>query len=348
MNTQEILHNVRLIINGHQPEIDISPILYYHRCYYLLSRIHNSSLKQQLIKEKIIETIAIRERYIALKSLWNSSHISYAVMKGAVLSRMAYEDTAIRFSGDIDILIDKSDADAIKDLLYTNGFVQGRIVDNSIQPFSRREVLFQTAMSHQTAPYVKATGNTLCPFINVDINTSVMWGESDQKFDVSSLLKNVVPINVGGIKVNKLSNEEEFLSLCLHHYKDANSIYLLYHGSLKMGLFCDIYYYLRNAPLDNTRLLSLIELYNIGEYVYYCIYYTDALFDDEKLKQLMTLLYKFRNEDLLGSFGLSNQERKQWCHPFFDRLFAKNISQYMEPLLTEEDRNKLNTNLLYM
>jgi hypothetical protein len=36
----------------------------------------------------------------------------------------------------------------------------------------------------------------------------------------------------------------------LHHYRDMNSIYLLYSRGLKLSLFSDIYFYLQSAKPD--------------------------------------------------------------------------------------------------
>lgn len=47
---------------------------------------------------------------------------------------------------------------------------------NNIIPLSREEIMFQTLMSHQTAPYIKKTSNIFCPFVNIDINTDIVMG----------------------------------------------------------------------------------------------------------------------------------------------------------------------------
>lgn len=61
--------------------------------------------------------------------------------------------------------------------MQKNNFIQGRIVGNNIFPLSREEIMFQTLMTHQTAPYIKKTSNVFCPFVNVDINTDIVWGK---------------------------------------------------------------------------------------------------------------------------------------------------------------------------
>ena len=243
MTNIEIIESVRAAACGQVPRQDISALLYRHGCHSILLRFADPRLKQQLIVEKALNTVAVKERFKACKCLFEQNDIQYAVIKGAILSYALYGDPFIRSSGDIDILIHRRDTDKTKALLKETGFVQGRATEHGIVPFSRREILFQSSMSHQTAPYVKQTGNRLCPYVNLDVNTDIMWGESEEKSDMDIVLNFTEKFELLGTHFYKFSPAMEFISLCLHHYKDMNSLYLLSKGSLRLGLFCDIYDY---------------------------------------------------------------------------------------------------------
>ena len=237
---------VRDLANEKQPSFDISEILYNHGCIYLLSKIKGKNKYTDRLKaENLLNKICINERYKTCSAVFREfkeNNISYAVIKGAVLSAAAYKNPFCRQSGDIDILINRRDIDKIKEIMLRNGFVQGKITENGVEPFSRKEILFQTAMSHQTAPFVKKTNNKICPYINVDLNFDIMWGESETKADMEFVLQNTMETAILGVTFNKLSPEMEFISLCLHHYKDLNSIYLLYERGLTLSHFYDIYF----------------------------------------------------------------------------------------------------------
>lgn len=150
---------VRDLANEKQPSFDISEILYNHGCIYLLSKIKGKNKYTDRLKaENLLNKICINERYKTCSAVFREfkeNNISYAVIKGAVLSAAAYNNPFCRQSGDIDILINRRDIDKIKEIMLRNGFVQGKITENGVEPFSRKEILFQTAMSHQTAPFVK-------------------------------------------------------------------------------------------------------------------------------------------------------------------------------------------------
>lgn len=79
----------------------------------------------------------------------------------------------------------------------------------------------------------------------MDVNYDIFWGERDEQADMDAFLTNLRNIAIEGVEVRELAPEEEFISLCLHHYKDMNSVYLLSMGNLRLSLLCDIYYYLK-------------------------------------------------------------------------------------------------------
>ncbi len=340
MITDQIVEAVRACVNGQEPNGDISNLLSSHRCYALIKR--NESHTELL--ERVVNHAAIKERYRACEPFLKNVTFPYAVVKGAVLSSAVYGDPLLRVSGDIDILIHRRDADEAKRLLKECGFVQGRVTENGIVPFTRKEILYQTAMSHQTAPFIKETTNKLCPYVNLDVNMDILWGECEQRADMDEVLSCRQSDTLFDVNIYKLLPEMEFIALCLHHYKDMNSIYLLSKGSLRLGLFCDIYFYLRNLKPSAGRIAELSRNLNVGRYVYVCLAHTMEIFNDSIIVPYIDLLSNERDEALLDSFGLNDRERKRWNVPLFQRLFHSNLPQYLQSLLTASDMEKIRIN----
>lgn len=254
----EIISEVRSICQGKCLHGDVFDILNHHGCIYLASKIPKH--REQLIIEYTLISAATNIRYHMCKSIFKQLEekgIPYAVIKGAVLSIKAYGEIGYRRSGDIDILISRKNIDYVKTILFSLGFNQGHIVANQIIPLTREEKIFQSSMTHQIAPYIKHTDNFMCPWVIVDINTDIMWGENPSKIDMDSFLENTKEYSICGIKICKLKTEAEFISLCLHHYKDANSLYLLHNGNYKLSLFSDIYFYMKNNKMEFKILHKL-------------------------------------------------------------------------------------------
>ena len=88
----DIIQSVRNLSKGEEAELDISDILYRHRCSYLLSLTKDKKYLKILASEKFLSKMAVIERYKALAPFFENTDINYAVIKGAVLSLCAYND----------------------------------------------------------------------------------------------------------------------------------------------------------------------------------------------------------------------------------------------------------------
>lgn len=345
MNYDFILEKIQKLVKENISCPELIPLLERHKCLYLRHLTGDAKVNMDIQLAKT----AVASCYQTCAPVFEAiKQIPYAVIKGTVLSQDAYGSPFFRASGDIDILTSREYVDVIKIVLQKHGFIQGKVTDNGLIPYSRKELLFQTALSHQTAPFVKEIPNPLCPYVNVDVNLDIIWGESTQNTDMEYVLSHSTETEIAGITVKRLAPEMAFLSLCLHHYKDMNSIYLLYEGSLRLSLFCDIYYAVRNLQLDWELLRQHSEALSVGPYLYYCLYYTNKVFDDPGLTNLLKIGEVYRDDHLLDSFGLTDAERKTWSVPFSERLFIEDMSALMDEILDDADREKITLNELLM
>lgn len=349
MTNDEIKKQIQnLVKNCTTENEEIFELLDRQDCELLLLYSNNPKFIDKLSKNRIINIISNNERYKACRPIFDQEQISYVVVKGAVLSKEIYNDPFLKNSGDIDILICKSDADKIKKLLHQNGFFQGKIINGKVYYYTRRQIIFQTTFTHQMATFIKETNNSLCPYVCIDVNTNVMWGENNNKIDMEKFLMHKCETELFGCKFYKLTAEMEFIHLCLHNYKDMNSLYLLINGSLKLKLFYEIYMYLKNVSLDCNLILEICEKMQIGEYIYTCIYYTQQIFDDEKILKYLDLLKQYKNQLILESFGLIDEERKKWNVEIIERLFKINVPKHIYSMLSNKEKDKICKNINHM
>lgn len=351
----EILEAIRGLVNNTPTNIDITDLLIKHGCWYLLTYKNNFNKNNKLIKVKqMVNQTAVRERFQKCEMLFKcmeENEIKYAVVKGAVLSNMCYQNPYVRISGDIDILIERRDLDYVKEIISEQGFVQGRIGSNGIKKYSREKLLFYTFTSHQIAPFLKINDSEVCPYIEIDLNTDILWGESVNKVDIGWILSQRKRTALDGIHFWKLDTKIEFICLCLHHYKDMNSIYLLYQGGLCLNLFIDIYFYVKsnyNDLLSVSELYELCDFLGVSKYVYYCLYYTDFIFNDESLKLFYEGKETEETMNILDCFGLDESELQKWKIGFLERLFDGCIKSYMEENLPYKLREKIKINQMFL
>lgn len=344
----DIIREIRdLSVGEAQCSDTVRNILLQQNGWFLLSRVKHLpvALRAVFLANQLYEKKTYAECAQLFKDL---CHIGYAVIKGAVLSNQIYGRPGFRPSQDIDILTLPENYGEIKKILMQNGFAQGKIANGKFIPYAREEEIYYRTFTHQVAPFVRLTDAGITEAINIDVNLSVMWGESDQKMDMTEFIAHTTTMTLYGMEVKKLMPEYEFISLCLHHYKDMNSIYLLAKKGLSLSLFCDLYFYIQNVAMDTRRLKEIATRRHVDEYLYYCIYYTHELFQDDRSGEMLADFNESKNEMLIDSFGLNDAERRRWNEPFFDRLLDASFSRRFVENLGAKDMDKLRANLKYL
>lgn len=343
MTNKNIVKNIQSIVRtGNYIDTEIFSVLNAHGCNYILQKIFPS---HEIKLKHFINEVTITERYRHIFPVISSlDSIKYAIIKGAVLSDRIYKSPFVRESGDVDILVERNNTCYIKQSLTSNGFVQGRVENGKIIPFSRDEIVFHLTQSHQTAPFVKPTSNSLCPFISVDINTSVFWGEYEGNHKTDRVLNETEDYELFGKKVKILSPEMEFISMCLHHYKDMNSIYLLSLGNISLEHFFDIFFYLKNVKMSMSKLIRLTDIFSAKPYIYYCLWHTNHILDEPMITKLLPIFKTTLGVNLISSFGLSSNERYPWEIDFFDRLFSDEFKKEFNKTLNIQQQDKIQIN----
>lgn len=267
------------------------------------------------------------------------SEIKYALVKGDALSIQIYGKTGMRNYSDIDILIMREDIAKVEAALHKCGFVP---LDKS-----RESRLMLLANSHQVAPWVKysSSGRIVC---EVDLNFKALWGEghiSDSAL-VSEMLEKVETKRIYGVEVKTLTNEMAFIHMCLHHYRDMNSIYLLAKNGISPKLFEDVSCFISNS-LDETgmnRIVAFCEKYKIKEYLFFVIYYTNKVFEDVKGTNFLSMLDNERGRSTLSRYGLSDKEYHTWPMPLENFIGKGALLPIMKDQLTPKDYAKIDLN----
>lgn len=262
------------------------------------------------------------------------------IIKGEVLSLMAYGSLGIRKSSDIDILIPRKNVKTLEKILISKGYVhQLDIVEE------RAARILCMSSSHQLMSFYKKSKGVN---IQIDVNFDILWGEyTGKRIDIDEFISDRMRMDLFGYKVNVLKPDKALIQLILHHYKEMNSIFILAtRNSINYKMFRDVYYLWKNnkesIPLDNFYNTS--SKYGIVPYVYFVFYYTNCIFKDEKLKEFVRKFETPEGVRLLNSYGLSDKERKCWKNDFKKRLKTDNLYKEIEKDMTLDDIKKINLN----
>ena len=351
-NTGAVLEEIRALARADMPVGKTAEeFLVRSHCIYLLCKTGNP-LWKAIASRNEREAIGRYRQSAELLRAMEAEGIPYAQIKGAPLGRLAYGSAGMRRSTDIDLLVSRGDVTRIKPLMKRNGYVQGRLTKAGIAPYSRDEIVYYGMATHQTAPFIKAGEAGGTPWLEIDLNTDLFWGESPVKADMQTVLGHACKEEaVPGFSVSVLEAPYAFAGLCLHHYKDMNSIYLLYErNGYDFSQFCDIYFFFtrRLASYSGNALREIWDSLQASPYVYWMLHYTAYVFSDHALAEMARELESPFSRTLLDSFGLNEGERKQWDIPFEERLFCPSLQEYLKPRLSDKEMRKVWQNKRYL
>lgn len=299
----------------------------------------------ELMRKKSYSTLKRNSQlYLSLFDVFQQlADYPYAVVKGEALSIQAYGGLGYRNSHDIDFLTCKAALPQICKVLRENGFSQKIRTKNGWRDLTKMEKMIYIN-SHEIPPFrriEKETGDVT----EVDVNVDVIWGESRRKnINIEDWMKRRIDMEIYGINVKVLALDDAFAQMCLHHYREMNSIYTLrLKNPISVAMFQDVYmFYLLHYQDKPEYLLELAKTYNIKPYLYYLLFFSALLFKNEALNELLNLLITEEGVSLLDCYGLSELERKKWKVDFFTRLNNKNIFQLIEKDLNPNDIDKVN------
>ena len=136
--------------------------------------------------------------------------------------------------------------------------------------------------------------------------------------------------------------------MCLHHYKDMNSIYLLSLGNMSLEHFIEIFLYVKNVDISINKLVQLADVVCAKPYIYYCLWYTNQIFDDPLLANLLPFFATPVGISLITTYGLSSKERHPWKIDFFDRLFSVEFKRVFNMDLDQrlQDKRTINSRFI--
>ncbi|WP_135550732.1 nucleotidyltransferase family protein [Paenibacillus cymbidii] len=305
--------------------------------------------QNQILINAMANLCNMKENKTIIENL-EGNGISYVVLKGSYMTLSAYGNVGYRLSQDTDILIDRTDVEKVTDLIQQLGYLRGRFIreEAKVKMYSRQEEIFYSMNTHQAAPFIKTLNHPLIPYHCVDLNLHLTWGEDTQRGDISiaDFIGSRRKVSVQGINYFVLPYEEFFIQICLHHFKDVNSIYLLTKTpSLIVSKYCDIYFFLTKniGAISLPRLYELMGKFQVEMYVHYMLYYTSLIFPSSLITQMLEVL-KPKDTGMLKLMGLSSGEKKEWKVDFFERLFASERMGLIKDYLNEQDLMKINYN----
>ena len=202
----------------------------------------------------------------------------YAMLKGAYLC--GHYPIGYRTSNDIDLLIMPEHVTEVGNVLVAEGFKQGNIRNGEFIPATRKEIIESKMMRGETVPYIKQMDLPYMKYLEVDVNFSLDYKNSDIE-SMKVMLDRVIETEVNGISVQTLDSYDFFVHLCSHLYKEATTLpWIEMMRDMTLYKYCDIYMIIDTmSEADMLGMFARAQELGMGKICAFSILQTAELFD---------------------------------------------------------------------
>lgn len=216
-----------------------------------------------------------------LNDILSSCDCPIAMLKGAYLCSLY--PSGYRTSNDVDLLVSACDVTAVGKLLSKAGFLQGSIRNDEFVPATRQEIISSRMLRGETVPYIKEVGLPFMKFFEVDINFSLDYKNGTDNL-VEKLLSKVRKKQTTAGLIPTLCDEDFFIHLCAHLYKEATTLPWIKMGrDMTLYKYCDIYMLLAQCSDDQIQRIFQRSLQlGLEKICAYAILETIELFEMDK------------------------------------------------------------------
>ena len=345
--TEKDLRYVVSVLKGESPtrEPDWYAVLGFLSCHRIAGLFYNRAQGCEINLPKKVEkllketyekqrrkVVFMRKELSLITQKLSEIKAPYMLLKGSVLSNLCEEDTKVysdgeRASNDIDLLCQQDGITAISKALYDLGFVQG-IYDSTtdtIKEFSRLEIVKRRMNRGEVAPFVKKTGNSEFPFVEVDINFSL----GNTPAEGVALLKDMIEETVehkGKVLMRVPDSELFFLHLIMHQYKESCLLFMVERSKdLDLYKLTDIYYLFKADILDFLHLEELVEKHSLQQEIGTVLKQVGEVFMDE---EIMCYANKF-DSDFPVIIDYENKKNYEWNGTIYQRLCSLDSKQFL-------------------
>lgn len=287
----------------------------------------NSLRNASLLNEKINEDFLGCLKFLSTEL--ETCSVPYALLKGAYLCHKYPK--GCRTSNDIDVLIAPEDVGKVSAKLKMAGFKQGHFKNGMFVPATRQEIIESKMTRGETVPFIKETKLPFMKHLEVDLNFSLDYKNSDDSV-LKEMLARTQVVTVGSAKVRTLDQTDFVLHLCAHLYKEATTVpWIRMKRDMTLYKYCDIYGLLMDfGREDFDRLFDRVKNAQMEKEFLYCMESVESLFGFSCLV-LFEDLYLLQHYDL--SEVIAPTEKKVYRYVERDvkkRFFTKDRMTLLE------------------
>lgn len=246
---------------------------------------------KEFLQEKM-RHLKMVQHFIGITDLLQQNKIAFCSLKGPLLSQRIYNDPTVRFSHDIDILIDKCQIDSVISLFLHNGY---DFTEGAFWPQNKKQQELLINNSHHISFYNKELH--FCVEVHWALMHTLPVSQKKMKMIVA---QNQTEMSFSGRKFTVLNPEFELLFLLLHGSR---------HGWERLKWLVDI----KDYPMEKLNVTAFKKL--VKEFKAKRI-----------IGQTNFLLKKFFNTEL--PLGINQYQHKRFNRIALQFIKSENVLAY--------------------
>lgn len=251
-------------------------VLKQNELLYKVNREFRNTLKA-IYEYNIYKTNSFTKALKMLMPLCEKIEFPYAFLKGAYLIELYPK--GVRTSNDIDILIDQKNITQMSGILKDFGFKQGGVINETMVPASRREIISSRMNRGETVPFIKEVNLPNMKYLEIDVNFSLGFRPGSDTGIVCDFLRGAK----GRIleQIPTLNQVDFLMHLCAHLYKEAAVMTWVEMGrDISLYKYCDIYLFVKKIMDENfaNNLIKRINDVGLNKECYFALHNTKELF----------------------------------------------------------------------
>jgi hypothetical protein len=232
------------------------------------------------------------------------------------------------------VLIAPEDVGKVSVRLKMAGFKQGYLKNGVFIPATRQQIIESKMTRGETVPFVKEIKLPFVKFLEVDLNFSLDYKNSNDD-TLKRMLSNTRLVSVESAKIRTLDKNDFILHLCAHLYKEATTVpWIRMKRDMTFYKYADLYLML--GELDQTESRDLVSVaghMKLQKELAYCLTSLDSFYGIEN-NVLIDYLKTIKKAELGIVFAPS--EKKEYYYIEQNpqkRFFSKNRMTLLREVL---------------
>ena len=196
-------------------------------------------------------------------------------------------------------------------------------------------------MRGETVPYVKEVNLPEMQFLEVDINFSLDYKPGETKL-IEEMLDNTIFAMLGDFRVHTLREDDFFVHLCSHLYKEATTLpWVEMMRDMTLYKYCDIYMILNDADKSYVDMLfKRAKKLGMEKICAFAVLHTAELFKFKNLYAVEISNKVLSSDPEFIHRIISPKDKKELIFKqrnIFERFFAHNRKTLLEEVNQNEN-----------